>query len=80
MANNMGKTLRNARPDPALHFDPAVKVPQPTPPCTPAQAAARAPNRDQDPDAFDRPELLDLVGTFPHATYRPWLADVTVPL
>jgi phospholipase C len=80
MANNMGKTLRSVRPDPTLHFDLAMPIPQPAPPCTPAQAAARAPNPDQDPDAFDRPELLDLAGMFPHATYRPWLADVNVPL
>jgi phospholipase C len=80
MANNMGKTLRNIRPDPALHFDPAVTVPQPSAACTPAQAAARSPDPDQDPDPFDRPELLDLAGTFPHATHRPWLADVTTPL
>jgi phospholipase C len=80
MANNMGTTLRNVRPDPALYFDLGMTIPQPSPPCTPAQAAARSPNPDQDPDAFDRPELLDLAGTFPHATHRPWLADVTVPL
>jgi hypothetical protein len=64
----------------ALHFDLGMTFPQPTPPCTPAQAAARAPSRDQNSEAFDHPELLDLAGTFPHATHRPWLADVTVRL
>jgi len=80
MAHNMGKTLRSVHPDPALHFDLAMTIPQPTPPCTPAQAAARSPSRDQDPDAFDRPELIDLATTFPHATHRPWLSDVAVRL
>jgi phospholipase C len=80
MAHNMGKTLRSGRPDPALQFDLALRVPQPAPPCTPAQAAARSPSPDQDTDPFDRAELIDLAGTFPHATHRPWLDDVTVRL
>jgi phospholipase C len=79
-AQNMGKTLHSVRPDPALHFDLALTIPQPAPACTPGQAAARSPNPDQDPDPFDRPDLLDLAGTFPHARYRPWLSDVTVQL
>lgn len=80
MAHNMGKTLRNARPDPALHFDLGLPVPQPAPSCTAAHAAARSPSPDPDADPFGKQELIDLAGTFPHATYRPWLADVTVPL
>jgi hypothetical protein len=57
-----------------------MTIPQPTPPCTRAQAAAGSPSRDQDPDAFDKPELIDLATTFPHATHRPWLSDVAVRL
>jgi hypothetical protein len=75
-ANNMGASLRGSHPDLDLGFDLTMPIPAPAPACTPAQIASHLP--DTDPDPFDSPDLTDLASRFPAATYKPWLADVTI--
>jgi phospholipase C len=78
-AANMGVSLRAKGPDPDLGFDLDMRIPQPAPNCTAAQEALRLPDVEGDP--FDIPDLADLSETsFPGATYRPWLDDVTTKL
>lgn len=78
-AHNMGVTVRSASPDPELGFDLGMRIPAPSPTCTPAQTASHATDVDHDP--FSYPELSDLARTqFTGASHKPWLADIAVPL
>ena len=73
----MGTTLRASQQDLELGFDLEMPLPAVAPACTPTQLAGHAP--DLDPDPFAYPTLQELAAIrFPAATYRPWLADVTV--